>query len=115
MTKQHLTRQRGQQGELTAINYLVSNGLDLIEQNVRYPFGEIDLVMRDSNSWIFVEVKYRHSKQYGGAINAVSYRQQQRLRKAALHYMQIKRIDAICRFDVIAIDNDQIQWLKNAF
>ncbi|MEI6858475.1 MAG: YraN family protein [Shewanella sp.] len=113
--KYHIQRKYGQLGENQAKKYLKQQGLIFIEQNVRYKFGEIDLIMRQANTLIFVEVKYRTNSQFGGALHALGAKQIQRLRRAAEHYMQIKHLDVICRFDLIAIDSDQIYWLKNAF
>ncbi|WP_299798563.1 YraN family protein [uncultured Shewanella sp.] len=113
--KSKVSTEHGQTGERLALEYLTRQGLTFIEQNVRYRFGEIDLVMKDGKEWIFVEVKYRSKNQYGGALNALSSGQLKRLRRAAEHYMQINNIDASCRFDLIAIDAGQIQWLPNAF
>jgi len=105
----------GQAAEQRAQHYLEQQGLTLVERNVRYPFGEIDLVMRHQNYWVFVEVKYRSASQFGGALQALSQAQIARIRKAASHYLQINRLDAPCRFDLVAIDNDQLHWLTGAF
>lgn len=106
---------KGLQGELQARKYLEQQGLAFVEQNVRFPFGELDLVMRQQNFWVFVEVKLRTNPNFGGAVSAVSKKQVQRIRKAADHYLQRKRIQSPCRFDVIAIDGSHIQWVKGAF
>ena len=106
---------QGQVAELQARNYLVNQGLTFVDNNVRYPFGEIDLVMRHGDCLVFIEVKYRASDTFGGAISALSHKQIVRLRKAANHYLQVNRIKAPCRFDLIAIDKQQIRWLKDAF
>ncbi|AQS40466.1 TIGR00252 family protein [Shewanella psychrophila] len=113
--KHHIPREHGQLGENQARKYLEQQGLIFVEQNIRYPFGEIDLIMRQGKELIFVEVKYRSTSHFGGAVNALSKKQIQRLRRSAEHYMQIKKIDVICRFDLIAIDAGQLDWLKNAF
>ena len=109
------TAVKGQAAEVAARQYLQLHGLKFVEQNVRYRFGEIDLVMRDGQGWVFIEVKYRSHNQYGGAVHALTAAQIQRLRKAANHYIQLNRIDAICRFDVIAADPTGIQWIRDAF
>ncbi|QYJ86393.1 YraN family protein [Shewanella mesophila] len=109
----HLTQ--GQQAEDNALAYLEQQGLKLVERNVRYPFGEIDLIMMQGQKWIFIEVKYRQSKQFGGAIQAISRGKIDRLRRAASHYMQRHNIDAQCRFDVVAIDASEINWITDAF
>ena len=109
------TAVKGQAAEAAARQYLEQHGLKFVEQNVRYRFGEIDIIMRDGADWVFIEVKYRTHTQYGGAVNAVSFAQIQRLRKAAHHYIQLNRIDAICRFDVIAAEPSGIHWIRDAF
>ncbi|ABZ78609.1 protein of unknown function UPF0102 [Shewanella halifaxensis HAW-EB4] len=106
---------QGQIAEHAARQYLQQRGLIFVEQNVRYRFGEIDIVMKDGSDWVFVEVKYRSASQYGGAVNSLSAAQAGRIRKAASHYIQLNRIDAICRFDVIAADPQGIQWIRDAF
>ncbi|MGL5048632.1 MAG: YraN family protein [Shewanella sp.] len=105
----------GQQAELQAQRYLEQQGLTFVERNVRYPFGEIDLVMRHHSHWVFVEVKYRSANQYGGALQALSSAQIKRIRKAANHYLQRNRLDVPCRFDVIAMEAEHIDWLVDAF
>lgn len=105
----------GKEAELQALNYLIQQGLTLVDKNVRYSFGELDLVMRQGDAWIFIEVKYRSSNKFGGAISALSHKQIKRLQKSANHYLQLHRINAPCRFDLIAIDKTQIRWLKNIF
>lgn len=110
---EHLTQ--GQRAEELARVYLEQRGLKLVERNVRYPFGEIDLIMMQGRQWVFIEVKYRQSKQFGGAIQAISQGKINRLRRAASHYIQKHNIDAQCRFDVIAIDASEINWITDAF
>lgn len=105
----------GQAAETLTQSHLEQQGLTFVERNVRYPFGEIDLVMRHKNHWVFVEVKYRSATQYGGALQAVSKAQIGRIRLAASHYLQIHRLDVPCRFDVVAIEGHQIHWLVDAF
>lgn len=108
-------RNHGHTDEQAAIIYLTQQGLQFIAKNVSFPFGEIDIIMKDGTVWVFVEVKYRSSIQFGGAINALSQGQQQRIRRAASHYLQLNQIDAICRFDFIAMDPNNIQWIRDAF
>jgi putative endonuclease len=105
----------GQEAETRAQHYLEQQGLTIVERNVRYPFGEIDLIMRHKSYWVFVEVKYRSASQFGGALQALSAAQITRIRKAASHYLQLHRLDVPCRFDVVAIEGTQIHWLVDAF
>jgi putative endonuclease len=105
----------GQEAEQLARTYLEKQGLEYVAHNVRYPFGELDLVMRDKDFWVFVEVKFRINTQFGGALQAIRPKQIQRIRKAADHYLQLNKINAPCRFDVLAIDGLQINWLQGCF
>lgn len=106
---------RGQLAEQRARTYLEQQGLTFVAANVRYPFGEIDLIMRQQNEWVFVEVKYRASNQFGGALNALTKKQITRIRLAADHYLQRQKLNPPCRFDVIAMNNDEINWLQGCF
>ncbi|MBB1269384.1 YraN family protein [Shewanella sp. SR44-3] len=105
----------GQEAEQLARTYLEQQGLEYVAHNVRYPFGELDLVMREQKFWVFVEVKFRTNLQFGGALQAIRPKQIQRIRKAANHYLQLNKINAPCRFDVLAIDGTQINWLQGCF
>ena len=86
-----------------------------VASNVRYAFGELDLVMKHADTWVFVEVKFRASSGFGGAVSAVGMKKQQRLSKAANHYIQRNQIKAPCRFDLVAVEGKHIQWLTNIF
>jgi putative endonuclease len=105
----------GQEAEQLARAYLEDKGLEYVAHNVRYPFGELDLVMRHQGFWVFVEVKFRTNTQFGGALQAIRPQQIQRIRKAANHYLQLNKINAPCRFDVLAIDGLQTNWLQGCF
>ncbi|MGF1546331.1 MAG: YraN family protein [Thiotrichales bacterium] len=110
------TRQRGDAAEKTALSHLRAAGLDLIETNFRSRFGEIDLIMRDGDSLVFVEVRYRKHSTFGGSAASVNRTKQQRLTRTGLIYLQARRISTPCRFDVVAIGPDgQLDWLRNAF
>ncbi len=102
--------------ESLAARYLERRGLRLIERNHRCRFGEIDLVMRDCDSLVFVEVRYRGSPRFGTPAETVDRRKQRRLIAAAGHWLQANPSVLPCRFDVVAISaQDRIEWLKNAF
>jgi putative endonuclease len=109
----------GQLAEDQALAYLQTQGLVLVERNYRCRGGEIDLVMRDGGKLVFVEVRYRASQGFGGALASVGLRKQGRLIVAAGHYLAAKRIDRPTRFDVAAVSSEQgklaIQWIKDAF
>lgn len=105
----------GAEAEQLARRFLEQAGLQYVAHNVRYPFGELDLVMRDKAFWVFVEVKFRSSLKFGGALQALHPSQIKRIRKAASHYLQINSINAPCRFDVLAINGTDIDWLQGCF
>lgn len=113
------TESIGSRMEEAAAHYLAAAGLHIVESNFRTRCGEIDLVARDGDILVFVEVRYRRSRAFGGAAASVDRRKQQKLLIAANHYLQQKRLDCTCRFDVVAIDgvgsNQQIEWIKSAF
>jgi putative endonuclease len=115
MIARHL--QTGQQAELEALKYLQSQGLRLQERNFQCKTGEIDLVMKDADTLVFVEVRYRQMNDYGRALETVTLRKQRKLIATANRYLQMKRIDSACRFDIIALNGSgsaPIEWIKNA-
>lgn len=103
----------GQAGEDAALNYLQRQGLISIERNFRCKGGEIDLLMQDQDVLVFVEVRKRADKNYGGAAASITPAKQKRLIIAAQHYLQRYTMPPACRFDVVAIDGAAITWLKN--
>ncbi len=114
VTKLKKSRQiLGQEGEKLALHYLNSQGLIWIESNFRRPFGEIDLIMQDKKTLVFVEVRSRAKSQYGGAAASITHSKQRRLTLAAQAYLQRFKSIPPCRFDVVAIDAGEVEWLKN--
>lgn len=112
----------GESWELYAQQYLIAQGLIFVDKNYHCRQGEIDLIMKDDNSLIFIEVKFRKNNHFGGAISAVTHNKQQKIIKTATFYLQqhqLNEYNTACRFDVIAIEGDikhpKINWLKNAF
>ncbi len=106
-------RKIGSDAEEEALQFLLQNGLNLVERNYRCRFGEIDLIMLHDKELVFVEVRKRKSMDFGGALQSVSFVKQSRLIKAARHYLMKYRQPPACRFDVIAMEGNQCQWLKN--
>ncbi len=112
---------RGDDAENAACDYLRSQGLTLVERNFLCKRGEIDLVMRQANTTVFVEVRYRRNAQYGSAAESVDWRKQEKLLATAEHYLQQhpKAARGACRFDVVALtmQNQQhkIDWIMDAF
>jgi len=109
---------RGAQAEHWAADYLLHQGLKAVTQNYRSRFGEIDLIMRDDNVLVFVEVRLRSNANFGGAAASVDHHKQQRLIRTAQQYLASLPRTPPCRFDVVLMDDAQgrnAQWLKNAF
>jgi len=97
-------RQRGKLGEDVAVAFLQKNGYVVIEQNYYYNHGEIDIIAREGETLIFVEVKLRRSIAFGEPEEAVTPKKQELLRRTAEGYMIERNIgEANCRFDVVAI------------
>ncbi len=113
------TRLRGNAAEDAALAHLLAAGLTLVERNYRTPGrggGEIDLVMREvGGTLVFVEVRARAGTTHGGAAASVGGVKQRRIVLAARHYLMRHRSPPACRFDVVAIDGNHIEWLKAAF
>lgn len=110
-TAQQIT---GQIGEDQALAYLQQQGLQLLERNFRCKGGEIDLIMQDGKALVFVEVRKRSKSKFGGAVASVGSAKQKRLIIAAQVYLQRYKMPPPCRFDVIAFDDKEMTWLKNA-
>lgn len=110
------TRTVGEGKERLAEAFLKKQGLQLLARNHRCRQGEIDLVMRDAEILVFVEVRFRRSRGYGSPEETVDRRKQGRLIATAGHYLQSHPSTLPCRFDVIAISGqDEIRWIKSAF
>ena len=110
----------GDRGEAQALAMLVAQGLQLLGRNLHCAMGEIDLVMRDGNVLVFVEVRARGSSRYGGAAASVGPAKQRRLRHAAHFFLpRLARqhwhgTEPACRFDVVALEPDEMVWLRGA-
>jgi putative endonuclease len=108
--------------EQLALDHLVRSGLVLLHRNFRCRHGEIDLVMRDRTAIVFVEVRFRKHSRFATAAASVDTRKQNKLCRAAGHYLRRHPLfhDAPVRFDVIAFDGPSrqqftLQWLQDAF
>ena len=111
-------RQTGSRYESMAADYLASQGYEILCRNYQnHRRGEIDLIARDGNTLVFVEVKYRKDLTAGEPAEAVDARKQQRIRKAALSYLYENQLsmDTACRFDVVAILGQTIRLIRDAF
>jgi putative endonuclease len=105
----------GRDGEDAAADYLRSLGYTILQRNFRGPGGEIDIVAREGNVIVFVEVKTRRSRAYGSAIAAVDARKRRRIRAVAEDYLQFFAPAAKARFDVLAIDGASMRLHRGAF
>ncbi len=113
-----LTANKGALYETRARQFLEAQGLGFVSRNYRCRRGEIDLIMRQGEQLVFVEVRYRAGSRHGGAKASVTRQKQQKLRLAASHYLvsqQLSESRQACRFDVVAFTGDQCEWLPNAF
>ena len=113
MTQSDKQRQ-GQLGEDAALAHLQQHGLRLIERNFRCKGGEIDLIMEHQCTLVFVEVRQRADRSHGGAAASITIAKQRRLIVAAQVYLLgLKKVPP-CRFDVVAIDGNDLHWLQDA-
>lgn len=108
---------RGALAEDAAAEFLAGRGLKLLERNYRCRFGEIDLVLRDGRTLVFVEVRYRKDRSFGGAAESITSAKREKLLRAARHYMAAHREFPACRFDAVLLNGDSgdIDWVVNAF
>ena len=109
---------RGAQAEQLAAQYLQRQGLKLVVQNYRSRFGEIDLIMQDGATVVFIEVRLRRNAGFGGAAASIDARKQRRIISTAQQYLAgLARVPP-CRFDAVLLDDahgGNMQWIKNAF
>jgi putative endonuclease len=115
-------RQRlGRAAEDAATRFLTRAGLAVVERNVRFGEGEIDLVCRDDGVLVFVEVKCRRTGWDDGPAAAVSWQKRRRLTRLAQRYLKWRRLDGVrCRFDVVSVTLDEggtldIRHIRSAF
>jgi putative endonuclease len=116
------TKARGDAGEARALAHLVGQGLTLVQRNYRVARGpgarggEIDLILRERDgTLVFAEVRSRAGATHGGAAASVGVAKQRSLVLAAQHFLRTQRTLPPCRFDVVAIDGERIEWLRGAF
>jgi putative endonuclease len=110
-------RDRGLEAEEAAARLLESKGLAIVARNYRTRFGEVDLVAREGATLVFVEVRRRSSRAFGGAAASVDARKQARIVAAARHYLARLGAEPACRFDVVTWDGDPAPpaWIRGAF
>ena len=111
----------GEAAEDAALAHLLAQGCTLLARNARYPFGEVDLVLRDGATVAFVEVRYRAGAAFGGAAASVDAAKRRKLARAAQAWLKANRAHAHspCRFDVVAVtpgrDTLHCEWIAGAF
>lgn len=111
----------GLDAEKLAATFLVNHGLKLVAQNYHCRYGEIDLIMRDANTLIFIEVRLRSNVRFGSAGASITLKKQQKLIATAQYYLQQlgeSHKSLACRFDAILMnktDLQNIEWVRNAF
>lgn len=114
-------RNSGKFYEDAAVAYIEERGVEIIERNIHMgKIGEVDIIGMDRSAnygetLVFFEIKYRKDSRFGTAAMAVNDKKKRTIRKCAMHYIAFKHIRTYIRFDVIAIDGEQISWIKNAF
>jgi putative endonuclease len=121
-TNPSTTKELGDAAEARALAHLEAAGLVLVRRNYRVARGpssrggEVDLVMRERDgTLVFVEVRRRSDDRFGGAAATVGSAKRRRLIFAATHYLRRLAVPPPCRFDVVAVDGDHIEWLRAAF
>ncbi|MDP1549033.1 MAG: YraN family protein [Nitrosomonas sp.] len=109
---------KGSDAEQIAVSYLQRQHLLLIAQNYRCRFGEIDLIMRDGSTLVFIEVRMRANEMFGGAAASITPAKQAKLLRTARHYLSELNNEPPCRFDALLLsgaNGQEITWIKNAF
>lgn len=110
-----LNKLKGNLGEQEACSYLKKKGYKILHKNYRCFYGEIDIVAKDKEFIVFVEVKTRSSNLYGRGSDAVDYKKQRKIIQTAENYINEFRLKTAVRFDVISIDSGEITHIENAF
>lgn len=106
----------GVQAEQQAYEFLIAKGLTLVCRNFRCKHGELDLVMLDNDILVIVEVRFRKSNAFGGAIASVTAKKQAKIIAATQYYLSENAVKNTVRFDVVAISGvSGLNWIKNAF
>ena len=110
-------RKIGAHYETLTADLLEKSGMTVLERNFRCRSGEIDIIAKDGNCLVFVEVKYRRTETAGSALDAIDRKKAARIRRAAAFYLSSRRYpeNTLCRFDAAGIDGDRITYIKNAF
>ncbi len=106
----------GLAAEKIAATFLAERGLKLVAKNYHCKYGEIDLIMQEAKTLVFVEVRLRTNNQFGSAASSITLQKQQKLLRTAQHYLQ-QHGDCMCRFDAVLMDKadaQHVEWVRNA-
>ncbi|MEO8079681.1 MAG: YraN family protein [Caldimonas sp.] len=122
MTTRPTTKSLGDAAEARALAHLTGQGLRVVQRNYRVARGprahggEVDLILKDADgTLVFVEVRVRRDSRFGGAAATVGAAKQRRIVFAAHHFLSRLAAAPPCRFDVVAVDGERIEWLRAAF
>jgi putative endonuclease len=114
-----MTKRLGKKGEDIAADYLTGKGYKILHRNYRTPLGEADMIMSDNDVLAFVEVKARTGNAYGEPFEAVDFRKREKIKKIALYYLKVHRVEHQVRFDVVSIvsknGREEINHIIGAF
>ena len=110
------SQETGHRAEQAALDYLLTHGFTLVRRNFSCKMGEIDLILKDSKTLIFVEVRLRHNPYYGSGAESVTFKKRRKIINTAQFFLLKFPLQGNldCRFDVISMDG-KIEWIKNAF
>ncbi|MFN3593417.1 MAG: YraN family protein [Thiobacillaceae bacterium] len=106
---------QGAHAEQRAAAYLKARGLKLVARNWRCRFGEIDLILQEGATLVFVEVRARRGADFGGAAQSITAAKRARLTRTAEAYLAQTGHRGPCRFDAILIEGERLTWLRDAF
>ena len=109
----------GEEGEVIAVRFLKKNGYRIIQKNYRTPIGEIDIIARDGDTLVFIEVKTRESIRYGLPFESINNKKRQKIMNVATLYLKRFKDIPPCRFDVVSINYDDgrpvVDLIRGAF
>ena len=108
-------QQAGAEAEEIAARFLVLQGLQVVERNFRTRLGEIDVVARDGETLVFVEVRLRTREDFGGAAESIDSNKRRRIVAAANGYLALLGREPPCRFDVVTVEGRRAHWIRAAF
>lgn len=112
--KNFYNKNLGDKGEKLAVKYLKKNKYKILEKNYKCPLGEADIIAKDKEDFVFIEVKTRNGDNFGAPSEAVDKNKQLKYRRIAGFYLENAE-NSFIRFDVIEVVNGNINHIKNAF